>query len=149
MYKWKFFKSARCVQVKLENGEDLAALKELDQKLWTVLACPTAGLEIPEESLVCMDTNGDKKIHVSDVITTAQWLCKMLHDPEVLFAGEASLPLAAIANTTLLEIATPLATDGIVSLTTVKAAIAGVTIEAQAVPEAPYASGASWYSIIR
>ena len=38
MYKWKFFKSARCVQVKLENGEDLAALKELDQKLWTVLA---------------------------------------------------------------------------------------------------------------
>ena len=29
MYKWKFFKSARCVQVKLEKGEDLAALKEL------------------------------------------------------------------------------------------------------------------------
>ena len=42
MYKWKFFKSARCVQVKLENGEDLAALKELDQKLWTVLAAASA-----------------------------------------------------------------------------------------------------------
>lgn len=139
-HTWTYANIGGNTRVIIKNGHDIKHLAELDEKLWTVLACPTSGLEIPEESLVCMDTNGDKKIHVSDVITTAQWLCKMLHDPEVLFAGEASLPLAAIANTTLLEIATPLATDGIVSLTTVKAAIAGVTIEAQAVPEAPYAS---------
>ena len=126
-HTWTYANIGGNTRVIIKNGHDIKHLAELDEKLWTVLACPTSGLEIPEESLVCMDTNGDKKIHVSDVITTAQWLCKMLHDPEVLFAGEASLPLAAIANTTLLEIATPLATDGIVSLTTVKAAIAGVT----------------------
>ncbi len=31
MYKWRFCKPARGGQAKLENGADLAALKELDQ----------------------------------------------------------------------------------------------------------------------
>ena len=114
-------------------------MAELDEKLWTVLACPTAGLEIPEESLKCMDTDGDSKIHISDVIASAEWLCKVLRDPQVLFENQASLSLTDIVDETLLAVATPLATDGVVTLEQVKAAIAGATIEAQAAPEAPYA----------
>jgi hypothetical protein len=87
-----------------------------------------------------MDSNGDQKIHISDVVSTAQWLCQMLRNPDVLFAGEASLPLAAIADEALLAIATPLAVEGVVSLAAVKTAIAGVTIDALPLPSSPYAA---------
>ena len=137
---WTYANIGGNTRVIVKNGKDIQHLPELDEKLWTVLACPTSGLEIPEESLRCMDSNGDQKIHISDVVSTAQWLCQMLRDPDVLFAGEASLPLAAIADEELLAIATPLAVDGVVSLAAVKAAIAGVTIDALPLPSSPYAA---------
>lgn len=138
-HTWTYASIGGNVRVVIKNGKDIQHLAELDEKLWTVLACPTAGLEIPEESLKCMDTDGDSKIHISDVIASADWLCKVLRDPQVLFENQASLSLTDIADETLLAVATPLATDGVVTLEQVKAAIAGATIEAQAVPEAPYA----------
>ena len=137
---WTYANIGGNTRVVIKNGKDIQHLAELDEKLWTVLACPTSGLEIPEESLQCMDSNGDQKIHISDVVSTAQWLCQMLRDPDVLFAGEALLPLSAIANEELLTIATPLAVDGVVTLTAVKAAIAGATIDAQPLPPSPYAA---------
>ena len=137
---WTYANIGGNTRVIVKNGKDIQHLPELDEKLWTVLACPTSGLEIPEESLRCMDSNGDQKIHISDVVSTAQWLCQMLRNPDVLFAGEASLPLAAIADEELLAIATPLAVDGVVSLAAVKAAIAGVTIDALPLPSSPYAA---------
>ena len=138
-HTWTYASIGGNVRVVIKNGKDIQHLAELDEKLWTVLACPTAGLEIPEESLKCMDTDGDSKIHISDVIASAEWLCKVLRDPQVLFENQASLSLTDIADKTLLAVATPLATDGVVTLEQVKAAIAGATIEAQAAPEAPYA----------
>ena len=139
-HTWTYASIGGNVRVVIKNGKDIQHLAELDEKLWTVLACPTAGLEIPEESLKCMDTDGDSKIHISDVIASAEWLCKVLRDPQVLFENQASLSLTDIADETLLAVATPLATDGVVTLEQVKAAIAGATIEAQAAPDAPYAS---------
>ena len=138
-HTWTYASIGGNVRVVIKNGKDIQHLAELDEKLWTVLACPTAGLEIPEESLKCMDTDGDSKIHISDVITSAEWLCKVLRDPQVLFENKASLALTDIVDETLLAVATPLATDGVVTLEQVTAAIAGATIEAQAAPEAPYA----------
>ena len=137
---WTYANIGGNTRVIIKNGKDIQHLPELDEKLWTVLACPTSGLEIPEESLRCMDSNGDQKIHISDVVSTAQWLCQMLRNPDVLFAGEASLPLAAIADEALLAIAAPLAVEGVVSLAAVKAAIAGVTIDALPLPSSPYAA---------
>ena len=138
-HTWTYASIGGNVRVVIKNGKDIQHLAELDEKLWTVLACPTAGLEIPEESLKCMDTDGDSKIHISDVITSAEWLCKVLRDPQVLFENKASLALTDIVDETLLAVATPLATDGVVTLEQVKVAIAGATIEAQVAPEAPYA----------
>lgn len=138
-HTWTYANIGGNVRVVIKNGKDIQHLAELDEKLWTVLACPTAGLEIPEESLKCMDTDGDSKIHISDVIASAEWLCKVLRDPQVLFENKASLALTDIVDETLLAIATPLASDGVVTLEQVKAAIAGATIEAQATPDAPYA----------
>ena len=137
---WKYANIGGDTRVVIKDGKDIQHLAELDEKLWAVLACPVSGLEIPDESLQYMDNNGDSKIHIADVISTAEWLCKALRDPQVLFQGQASLALTDIADETLLTIATPLATDGVVTLDAVKSAIAGATIEAQVAPDAPYAT---------
>lgn len=137
-HTWTYANIGGNTRVVIKNGKDIQHLAELDEKLWTVLACPTAGLEIPEESLQCMDTNCDSKIHVADVVATAEWLCKVLRDPQVLFEGKAALALTDIKDDAILAVATPLSVDGVVTLEGVKGAIAGVTIEKQAIPDAPY-----------
>ena len=139
-HKWTYANIGGNTRVVIKSGKDIQHLSELDEKLWTVLACPVSGLEIPEESLKCMDTDGDNKIHVADVVASAKWLCKVLRDPQVLLDAKASLALADITDEALLAVATPLAQDGAVTLDAVKAAIAGVTIAAQVAPEAPYAA---------
>lgn len=138
-HTWTYANIGGNTRVVIKNGKDIQHLAELDEKLWAVLACPASGLEIADESLKSMDSDGDAKIHITDVVTTSQWLCKMLKDPQVLFEEKAALSLSDIADGAILTIATPLATDGIITLEAVKAAIAGATIEAQAIPAAPYA----------
>ena len=137
-HTWTYANIGGSTRVVIKNGKDIQHLAELDEKLWTVLACPVSGLELAEESLKHMDVNSDGKIHVSDVVATAQWLCSVLHNPQLLFEEKASLHLTDIVDETLLSVATPLAIDGVVTLEAVKAAIAATTIEAQAIPAAPY-----------
>lgn len=137
-HTWTYANIGGNTRVIIKNGKDIQHLAELDEKLWTVLACPTSGLEIPDESLQLMDANGDKKIHVADVIATSQWLCQMLRDPQVLFRASDTLALTDIADEAILAVATPLAEDGKVSLATVKKAIADAKIEVQPLPQAPY-----------
>ena len=139
-HTWTYANIGGNTRVVIKNGKDIQHLAELDEKLWTVLACPVSGLELVEESLKHMDVNNDGKIHVSDVVATSKWLCSVLRDAQLLFEEKASLRLTDIADETLVSVATPLATDGIVTLEAVKAAIAGATIEAQAIPAAPYAA---------
>ena len=139
-HTWTYANIGGNTRVIIKDGKDIQHLAELDEKLWAVLACPVSGLEIPDESLQCMDNNGDSKIHIADVISTAEWLCRALRNPQVLFEGRASVALTDMADEALLAVATPLAIDGIVTLDAVKAAIAGASIEAQPAPEAPYAA---------
>ena len=137
-HTWTYANIGGNTRVIIKNGKDIQHLAELVEKLWTVLACPTSGLEIADESLQLMDANGDKKIHVADVIATSQWLCQMLQDPQVLFRASDTLALTDIADEAILAVATLLAEDGKVSLATVKKAIADAKIEAQPLPQAPY-----------
>ena len=139
-HTWTYANIGGSTRVVIKSGKDIQHLAELDEKLWTVLACPVSGLEIPDESLALIDNNHDAKIHIADVIATAQWLCSTLQNPDVLLKGKDTLPLDAIKDEAILAVATPLAEGGVVSLAAVKAAIAGVSIEAQAAPEAPYAA---------
>ena len=100
MYKWRFFKSARCVQVKLENGEDLAALKELDQKLWTVLAASTDGLRFDPATLKLLDTDGDGRIRVPEVRAAVDWMGARFKKLDFLFARKDAITLADINDET-------------------------------------------------
>ena len=95
-YKWTFQNVGGATRVKIQSGEDIRHLGELDQKMWTVLSCPIKGLEIDEKSLQYMDADGDQKIHVNDVIKTAQWLTTVLKDADKLLEGNDTLLLSDI-----------------------------------------------------
>ncbi|MBO4500250.1 MAG: hypothetical protein J5732_08375 [Bacteroidaceae bacterium] len=91
-YDWKFSTIGGVTRVNIDSGDDIRHLGELDQKLWTVLSCPVKGLELDERTLELMDTNNDGMIHVNEVIAAAEWLCKVLKDPEQLLRREDTLP---------------------------------------------------------
>ena len=139
-YKWTYASIGGATRVKIQSGEDIRHLGELDEKLWTVLSCPTVGLEIEETSLKLMDTDGDGKLHVKEVVKTADWLCATLTNPDVLLAGEAQLKVSEIADESIRSVAEKIATDGVITLDAVRATIGAVTVEMQAVPDAPYSS---------
>ena len=139
-YNWTFANVGGSVRVKIQSGEDIRHLGELDQKMWTVLSCPTTGLEINEESLSLIDLDGDGKLRVKEVVQTADWLCSVLLNPDSLLEGKSEVALDNIADESILSVARQVAGDKErVSLGDVDAAIAGVSITAQPAPEVPYA----------
>jgi hypothetical protein len=73
-YDWRYFRTARLAQVKIENGEDLAHLAELDRKLWTALSSPTTGVRFDTRMLTLMDTDGDGRIRVPEVLAAIDFL---------------------------------------------------------------------------
>ena len=92
-YEWKFSTVGGVPRVNIESGEDIAHLKELDQKMWTVLSCPTKGLEIDEKTLELMDVDGDGKIRVNEVADAATWITKVLKNPDLLLKQEDTISL--------------------------------------------------------
>ncbi len=139
-YSWNFANVGGVTRVRIQSAEDIRHLGELDKKMWTVLSCPTTGLEISSDSLSLMDLDGDGKLRVKEVIATAEYLCGALKDPETLFEQKDSLAVENITEEAIKTVAKKLAKDGVVSLGDVQAAIDGVTIEAKPVPEAPLAA---------
>ena len=94
-YPWKFSSVGGSVRVTITSGEDIAHLGELDRKLWTVLSCPTKGLEFDQKTLAHIDSDGDGKIRVDEVIAAAKWLTDVLKDRDLLLKSEGVLPLSA------------------------------------------------------
>lgn len=94
-YKWTYVTVGGMTRVEIKSGEDIAHLGELDRKQWTVLSCPVKGLELDERTLTMMDTNGDGKLHVDEVITAAQWLTDVLKDKDLLLKQEDTISLDA------------------------------------------------------
>src|SRR5688572_5381946 len=97
---WKFFRTGGLNQVSLETAEDLLALSELDQKLWVALSCPVKGLELDEQTLALIDTDGDGRIHVREVIAAVNWAAAHLKSPADLLNPAPALPLSAINDLT-------------------------------------------------
>lgn len=96
-HRWRFFRSGGFDQVRLDTPADLAALRTLDQKLWTALACPVTGLEFDARTLAYLDGDNDGRIRAPELLNAVDWVLQRLGDPEVLFSGD-SLPLAALAD---------------------------------------------------
>ncbi|MBQ6984228.1 MAG: phage holin family protein [Paludibacteraceae bacterium] len=139
-YPWNFANVGNVTRVRISTGEDIRHLGELDKKMWTVLSCPVNGLEISADSLSQMDQDGDGKLRLKEVVATAEWLCATLKNPDTLLEQADSIALDNIADEGLRVTGERLSVNGKVALADVQAAIDGVTIEAQPIPEAPLAA---------
>lgn len=95
-HRWKFFRAGGFDQVRLETPEDLAALRNLDQKLWAALACPTANIELDQRMLAYIDVNGDGRIRAPEILDVVDWTLVRLADPGSLFRDEP-LSLASLS----------------------------------------------------
>jgi hypothetical protein len=84
----------------LEIGADLQHLAELDQKLWVALSCPVQGLELDEKTLALIDTDGDGRIRVPELLAATEWALARLKEPGELLKGADELPVAAINDAT-------------------------------------------------
>jgi hypothetical protein len=97
---WKFFRTGGLDQVSLETAADLLNLDQLDQKLWVALSCPVKGLELDEATLAMIDTDGDGRIRVPELLAAVKWAAVRLKEPAELLKGAPGLPLAAINDAT-------------------------------------------------
>ena len=92
-YKWEFESIGGTSRVKITSGNDIAHLEELDPKMWTILSCPVQGLEIPDKSLAYMDTDGDSKIRVNDIVAVSKWITGILKNADLLIEGKDSVDI--------------------------------------------------------
>lgn len=99
-HHWRFFRAGGFDQVRLEDVADLAALENLDQKLWVALACPVKGLEFDERTLALIDQDNDGRIRPPELLNIIRWTLSLLKDPSGLSKRSPFLPLAAINDTT-------------------------------------------------
>lgn len=137
-YKWTFANVGNVTRVRIQSGEDIRHLGELDKKMWTVLSCPVNGLEITSESLSLMDVDGDGKLRVNEVIAIAEWLCGALVNPDTLLEQKDEIAIENIADESIQAVAKKIAGDkAAVALADVEAALAAISVKVQAVPEAP------------
>ena len=95
-YKWSFVNIGGSARVRIDSGEDIAHLSELDPKMWTVLSCPTTGLEIDDKSLKYMDCDNDGKIRINDVICVSQWIISLLKDKDMILQGVDAIDINQI-----------------------------------------------------
>lgn len=96
-HQWRFFRSGGFDQVAITTAADLQHLAELDPKLWTVLNCPTTGLEFDDKTLAMMDQDGDGQIRVPEILQAVRWSCERLADINIMFA-EPGVPINSIAD---------------------------------------------------
>src|ERR1035437_7188351 len=99
-YRWRFFRAGAVDQVALADGDDLAHLDELDQKLWVALSCPTRGLEFDSKTLDFIDSDKDGRIRAPEILAAVRWATSSLKDPDEMVTGGDPLPLAAINTRT-------------------------------------------------
>ena len=94
-HSWNYGNVGGTTRVRIKTGADIAHLGELDLKKWTVLSCPTVGLDIDEVSLKYIDADCDGRIRVDDVISTSQWLTSVVNDADSLVKGDDHIDIQA------------------------------------------------------
>jgi hypothetical protein len=97
-HKWRFFRAGGVDQARLDSGAELAALDQLDQKLWVALSCPVKGLEFDEKTLALIDTDKDGRVRVPEVIAAVKWILARIKDPNELVRESSAMPLASIED---------------------------------------------------
>ena len=86
-HRWKFYRAGGLDQLVIRSGEDIVNLRDLDQKLWVSLACPTHGLELDERTLTLLDTDKDGRIRPPEIIAAVEWLKEVYSNPDELLTS--------------------------------------------------------------
>ena len=73
-YNWKWFKAGRMTQVRLENGEDIANLANLDKKYWLAISMPVKGSRFDARMLQFLDSDSDGRIRTEEVLGAIEFL---------------------------------------------------------------------------
>ncbi|MFA5123752.1 MAG: hypothetical protein WC493_21585, partial [Zavarzinia sp.] len=97
-HTFKFFRAGGFDQVRIDTAADLMALKELDQKLWVALSCPTKGIEFDARTLALIDSDNDGYIRAPELLAAIDWAAARLADPGALAQQLDGVPLAAIKD---------------------------------------------------
>ena len=84
-YRWRWFRAGRMSQVRLENGEDLAHLRELDRKRWLAISMPVKGVRFDRRMLELMDSDGDGRIRMDEVLAAVDFVKAKGVDLDSLF----------------------------------------------------------------
>ena len=92
-HRWQFIRVGGADQVIFRTGEDIVRLRELDQKLWVALACPTRGIDFDPRTLDLIDADGDGRVRPPEVVAACEWVCARLRNPDVLLQGSDVLTL--------------------------------------------------------
>lgn len=99
-HRWQFFRAGGVDQVRLDEGADIFALGELDQKLWVALSCPVKGLEFDQRTLQLLDSEGDGFVHPREVLSMVEWLREVLRQPDSLVSGKDEVDLSTVRDDT-------------------------------------------------
>ncbi len=100
VHTWQFSRVGGVNRVNLLSGNDIKLLSQLDQKLWTALSCPVSGLEIDAKTLSLIDSDGDNRIRVPEVLEAIEWITGLIKNADDLLLENKSLPLSAINDAT-------------------------------------------------
>jgi hypothetical protein len=87
-------------QVVLASGADLLALEHLDPKLWIAVSCPTKGLELDARTLALLDTDGDRRVRVPEVLDAIRFCAARLRDLGPLLFGPDRVVLSSLREDT-------------------------------------------------
>ncbi|HMP88921.1 MAG TPA: hypothetical protein PJ991_01905 [Kiritimatiellia bacterium] len=101
-HHWTFFRSGGVDQVVLKNGEDIANLRNLDQKLWMALGMPTRGVEFDPKTADLLDLDGDGRIRPLEVIAAVEWAQGAFKNLDALIDGGNAVKLSNIKDEALL-----------------------------------------------
>ena len=100
-HRWNFSRFGGVTQVILKDADDITHLRELDLKLWTVLAMPTQGIFFDPKTIALLDTDADGFIRPPEILVAADWIAAQLSDLSLLTKEGDSVPLASIKDDTL------------------------------------------------
>lgn len=145
-YKWTFTTIGGNTRVHIAKGEDFRHLGELDEKMWTVLSCPTTGLEISDHTLALMDSDHDGKIRIDEIVATSDYLCAVLRNPDILLEEKDALRIADLNEDNaeakqMADIARRIVgKEEVITLAGLKAAVGAIAVEQKPLPEAPLAA---------
>jgi hypothetical protein len=97
-HRWKFYRAGGVDQVQLRDGNDLRALASLDEKLWVAVAMPTKGVHIDSKTLGVLDTDGDGRIRLPEILQAISWLDATLESLDLLLRRGDELKIDAIKD---------------------------------------------------